>query len=155
MHSAGDVRIENVPDAIIIDPTDALVRVTRACICGSDLWPYRSMEFSDAGQSMGHEAIGVVEAVARIRTLTGGFGVHSVLGCVGTEQAINTAVEIARPGGAVGRVGVPHYPGVPPENTFAGMSLSAAALHLCGLTLMNFCLMCWRAVSTPGASSIA
>jgi threonine dehydrogenase-like Zn-dependent dehydrogenase len=63
MHRAGDVRIENVPDAILIDPTDALVRVTRACICGSDLWPYRSMELSDTGQSMGHEAIGVVEAV--------------------------------------------------------------------------------------------
>jgi threonine dehydrogenase-like Zn-dependent dehydrogenase len=63
MYSAGDVRIENVPDATLIDPTDALVRVTRACICGSDLWPYRSMESSDTGQSMGHEAVGVVEAV--------------------------------------------------------------------------------------------
>lgn len=275
MHSAGDVRIENVPDATLIDPTDALVRVTRACICGSDLWPYRSMESSETGQSMGHEAIGVVEAVGsavskvktgdfvimpfaysdgscefcheglqtacvhggffgyggmngaqaealripladgtlyplsvdvdealmpslltladvmgtghhaarmanvrpgksvtvigdgavglcgviaanrlgaeqiimmgrhpdrtalaqefgathivrergdeaveRVRALAGGFGVHSVLECVGTEQAINTAIEIVRPGGAVGRVGVPHYAGVPPETTF-------------------------------------
>jgi threonine dehydrogenase-like Zn-dependent dehydrogenase len=275
MYGAGDVRIENVPDAALIDPTDALVRVTRACICGSDLWPYRSMEPSETGQSMGHEAVGVVEAVGsavsqvkvgdvvvmpfaysdgscefcheglqtacvhggffgyagmngaqaealripladgtlyalpgsvdealmpslltladvmgtghhaariaqvspgksvavigdgavglcgviaakrlgaeqiivmgrhpdrtalaqefgateivsergdeaidRVRTLAGGFGVHSVLECVGTEQAINTAVEVARPGGAVARVGVPHYPGVPPEMTF-------------------------------------
>jgi threonine dehydrogenase-like Zn-dependent dehydrogenase len=45
------------------DPTDALVRVTNACICGSDLWPYTSMEPSETGQSMGHEAIGVVEDV--------------------------------------------------------------------------------------------
>jgi threonine dehydrogenase-like Zn-dependent dehydrogenase len=70
MYSAGDVRIENVPDATIIDPTDALVRVTRACICGSDLWPYRTLEPSGTGRRMGHEAIGVVEAVgADVRAL--------------------------------------------------------------------------------------
>ncbi len=63
MHGAGDVRIETVPDAQLIESTDAVVRVTRACICGSDLWPYASMEPSEAGQSMGHEAIGVVEEV--------------------------------------------------------------------------------------------
>ena len=63
MHAAGDVRIENVPDATIINPTDALVTVTRACICGSDLWPYKSMEPSETGVVMGHEAIGVVDAV--------------------------------------------------------------------------------------------
>jgi len=275
MHGAGDVRIENVADATLVDPTDALVRVTRACICGSDLWPYRSMEASETGQSMGHEAVGVVEAVGdsvskikvgdlvimpfaysdgscefchdglqtacvhggffgsagvngaqaealripfadgtlyalpgemdealmpslltladvmgtghhaahiaqvspgnavavigdgavglcgviaakrlgaeqiiimgrhpgrtalaqefgatevvsergdeaveRVRSLTGGFGAHAVLECVGTEQAIETATAIARSGGAVGRVGVPHYPAVPPEQTF-------------------------------------
>lgn len=275
MYSAHDVRVENVPDATLIDSTDAIVRVTRACICGSDLWPYRSMEASETGQSMGHEAIGVVEAVGkdvhkvkvgdlvimpfaysdgscefcqeglqtacvhggffgyaglngaqaealrvpladgtlyalpvgvdnalmsslltlsdvmgtghhaarvakvssgksaavigdgavglcgviaakrlgaeqiilmgrhpdrialarefgathivsergeegieRVRSLAGGHGVHSVLECVGTEQSMNTAVEIARPGGAVGRVGVPHYPGIPADQTF-------------------------------------
>src|SRR3954463_2227247 len=63
MYRAGDVRVEDVPDAELVDPTDAIVRVTRACICGSDLWPYASMEPSDDGQSMGHEAIGVVEEV--------------------------------------------------------------------------------------------
>jgi threonine dehydrogenase-like Zn-dependent dehydrogenase len=47
------------------------------------------------------------EAVERVRELTGGFGVHSVLECVGLEQSELTAIEIARPGGAVGRVGVP------------------------------------------------
>jgi threonine dehydrogenase-like Zn-dependent dehydrogenase len=41
MFGAGDVRIESVPDASIIEPTDAVVTVTRACICGSDLWPYQ------------------------------------------------------------------------------------------------------------------
>ena len=63
MHAAGDVRIDDVPDPSIVDPTDAVIRVTRACICGSDLWPYALMEPSDTGQSMGHEAIGVVEAI--------------------------------------------------------------------------------------------
>jgi threonine dehydrogenase-like Zn-dependent dehydrogenase len=63
MYGAGDVRVEKVPDAGLVEPTDALVRVTRAAICGSDLWPYRTMEHSDTGRRMGHEFIGLVEAV--------------------------------------------------------------------------------------------
>src|SRR4051812_25633775 len=63
MYAAGDVRVQHVPDAATVEPTDAVVRVTRACICGSDLWPYGSMERSETGRSMGHEAIGVVEDV--------------------------------------------------------------------------------------------
>jgi threonine dehydrogenase-like Zn-dependent dehydrogenase len=39
MHGSGDVRIESVPDARVVESTDALVRVTRAAVCGSDLWP--------------------------------------------------------------------------------------------------------------------
>ena len=270
MYQAGDVRIENIPDAAIRQPTDALIRVVRACICGSDLWPYRLKPADGQGQNMGHEAIGVVEAVGhdvrtievgdvvimpfawsdgrcefcheglqtacvhggffgnaevggaqaealripqadgtlyrlstgedhalmaslltlsdvmgtghhaavvarvgkgrraavigdgavglcgviaakrmgaeqiiimgrhparlalarqfgatdvvsdrgdaaitRVRELTGGFGVHSVLECVGTEQAMATSMGIVRAGGAVGRVGVPHYDVVP------------------------------------------
>jgi threonine dehydrogenase-like Zn-dependent dehydrogenase len=270
MYRAGDVRVENVPDATIRHPTDALVRVTRACICGSDLWPYKDLAPTEGGRRMGHEAIGVVEAVGkdvrrikvgdvvvmpfaysdgtcdfcheglqtacvhggffgvgevggaqaealgvpqadgtlfplpvgeddalmpalltlsdvmgtghhaavvarvgrgrkaavigdgavglcaviaakrlgaeqiiilgrhpdrielakrfgatdvvsergdaaieRVRELTGGDGVHSVLECVGSDQAMLTAVGMARPGGAVGRVGVPHYEAVP------------------------------------------
>jgi threonine dehydrogenase-like Zn-dependent dehydrogenase len=63
MYGAGDVRVETGPDARLIEPTDALVRVTRAAICGSDLWPYKTMGHSDTGRRMGHEFIGVVEAV--------------------------------------------------------------------------------------------
>ena len=70
MFGASDVRIETVPDARLIEPTDALVVVTRAAICGSDLWPYKTMEHSETGRGMGHEAIGVVEAVgADVRTV--------------------------------------------------------------------------------------
>ena len=73
MHAAGDVRIEDMPEPAIVDPTDAILRVTRACICGSDLWPYADMEPSETGQSMGHEAIGVVEDVgAEVRTIARG-----------------------------------------------------------------------------------
>jgi hypothetical protein len=270
MYGAGDVRIEDVPDAHPIESTDALVRVTRAAICGSDLWPYNQMEHSDTGRRMGHEFIGEVEAVGddvrtinvgalvvspflwsdgtcvfcrqglhssclhggrygsddvdggqgeavrvpqadgtlvvlpvgrddalmpsllalsdvmgtghhaavvakvargstvavvgdgavglcgviaakrlgaeqiillgrhadrialaqdfgatdivsergdeaveRVRDLTGGYGAHSVLECVGLEQAVATALEIARPGGAVGRVGIPQDDATP------------------------------------------
>src|SRR3989441_11615360 len=73
MFSAGDVRIEDVPDARLVEPTDALLRVTRACICGSDLWPYNQMEPSETGQRMGHEFIGIVEAAgADVRTVKAG-----------------------------------------------------------------------------------
>jgi len=282
MYGAGDVRVENVPDAQLIEPTDALVRVTRAGICGSDLWPYKSMEPTDSGRRMGHEFVGIVEAVGsdvrtiktgdlvvspflwsdgscvfcreglqsaclhggrygfddvdggqgeavrvpqadgtlvtlpvgeddalmpslltlsdvmgtghhaavtagvapgasvgvvgdgavglcgviaakrlgaeqiillgnnaervalgqefgatdvvrergaeaveRVRELTGGLGAHAVLECVGVEQAVVTALEIARPGGAIGRVGVPEHDTTPTSIAFwknAGMA---------------------------------
>jgi threonine dehydrogenase-like Zn-dependent dehydrogenase len=63
MYEAGDVRVEDVPDARLIERTDALVRVTRAAICGSDLWPYKSMPHDEVGRRMGHEFIGIVEGV--------------------------------------------------------------------------------------------
>jgi threonine dehydrogenase-like Zn-dependent dehydrogenase len=73
MYGAGDVRVERVPDAQLVEPTDALVRVTHACICGSDLWPYKKMARSDVGNRMGHEFIGLVEAVgADVRTVKRG-----------------------------------------------------------------------------------
>ena len=266
MYGAGDVRVEDVPDAQLVEQTDALVRVSRAGICGSDLWPYKSMEPTETGRQMGHEFVGVVEdigkavrrlkvgdlvvspflwcdgscvfcqeglhseclhggrygwddvdggqgeavrvpqadgtlvvlpvdkddalmpslltlsdvmgtghhaavaakvgpgknaavvgdgavglcgviaskrlgadqiillgnnphrialgqdfgatdvvrergdeAIERVRELTGGLGAHSVLECVGLEQAVGTAIEIARPGGAIGRVGIPEH----------------------------------------------
>jgi threonine dehydrogenase-like Zn-dependent dehydrogenase len=65
MFEAGDVRIEDVPDARIVEPTDAVITVTRACICGSDLWPYQKLKASEGSRVMGHEAIGIVESVGR------------------------------------------------------------------------------------------
>lgn len=63
MYGAGDVRIEDVADARVVDATDAVVRVVVAGICGSDLHPYHSMPATEQGRQMGHEFIGVVEDV--------------------------------------------------------------------------------------------
>ena len=63
MYGAGDVRVVSVPDPSLRQPTDALVRVVQACVCGSDLHPYHNMAASPGGASMGHEFLGVVEDV--------------------------------------------------------------------------------------------
>jgi hypothetical protein len=73
MYEAGDVRVEDVPDPEIVEPTDAILRVTRDCICGSDLWPYGALKPTETGRPMGHEAIGVVEDVgAEVRNVKRG-----------------------------------------------------------------------------------
>src|SRR6266704_6803535 len=97
LYRAGDVRIENVPDARLVEPTDALVAVTRACICGSDLWPYQLMEPVETARRMGHEAIGVVEALgADVRTLKVGDVVvmpfaYSDGPCVFCQEGLHTS----------------------------------------------------------------
>jgi threonine dehydrogenase-like Zn-dependent dehydrogenase len=73
MYGAGDVRVETVPDPRLIDATDAVVRVTRSAICGSDLWPYQSMPRTETGRRMGHEFIGIVDSVGSgVQTLKAG-----------------------------------------------------------------------------------
>ncbi len=61
MYGAGDVRVEEVADPKLERPTDALVRIVRACVCGSNLHPYHQMRASAQGVPMGHEFVGVVE----------------------------------------------------------------------------------------------
>ncbi|MEW2330636.1 zinc-dependent alcohol dehydrogenase family protein [Micromonospora chersina] len=63
IHGPNDIRVEEVPDAAVRNPTDAVVRVVLACICGSDLWAYRGVAQRQPGQRIGHEFLGVVEAV--------------------------------------------------------------------------------------------
>jgi threonine dehydrogenase-like Zn-dependent dehydrogenase len=63
MHAPGDVRVEDREKPTVIEPTDAIIRVTSACICGSDLWPYRGAEDADWPVPMGHEYVGVVEEI--------------------------------------------------------------------------------------------
>ena len=64
-HAAHDVRLEQVPDPVIREPGDAIVRMTRAAICGSDLWFYRGVTEWTPGDRTGHEFVGVVEAIGR------------------------------------------------------------------------------------------
>jgi len=73
IYGAGDVRVENVPDPTLREPTDAVVRVLHSCICGSDLWPYGSRRATEQGDRIGHEFLGVIEDVgSQVSGLTAG-----------------------------------------------------------------------------------
>ena len=61
IYGAGDIRVEDVPDPKLQNASDAIVRITYSCICGSDLWPYKNREQTEQGDRIGHEFIGVVE----------------------------------------------------------------------------------------------
>src|SRR5688500_3543437 len=63
LYGPGDVRIEERPDPTIIESTDAILRISAACVCGSDLWPYRGIESITRPTPMGHEYVGIVEEV--------------------------------------------------------------------------------------------
>ncbi len=65
IHGAGDIRTELVPDPVLVTGDDAIVRVVAACVCGSDLWPYRGVVPIAHPRRIGHEFVGVVEAVGR------------------------------------------------------------------------------------------
>jgi threonine dehydrogenase-like Zn-dependent dehydrogenase len=76
IYGAGDVRVETVPDPNLHEPTDAVVRVLRSCVCGSDLWPYGSKPAKPHGDRIGHEFLGVVEEVG---TAVSGLGPGDVV----------------------------------------------------------------------------
>lgn len=63
IHGTRDIRIEEVPDPALVADTDAIVRVVAACVCGSDLWPYRGIAPTTAPHRIGHEFVGIVEQV--------------------------------------------------------------------------------------------
>ncbi len=63
LYVPGDVRVEERDDPKIIEPTDAIIRLSATCVCGSDLWPYRGIEAVDGPSPMGHEYAGIVEEV--------------------------------------------------------------------------------------------
>lgn len=63
LYGARDVRCEEVPEPTIQRPTDAILRLSATCICGSDLWPYRGLNDVTAPMAMGHEYCGIVEEV--------------------------------------------------------------------------------------------
>ncbi len=62
LHGPGDVRVEEREDPTIQEPSDAVIKIVAACVCGSDLWPYRGADPAE-NQLMGHEYVGVVEEI--------------------------------------------------------------------------------------------
>ncbi|TIC86464.1 zinc-dependent alcohol dehydrogenase family protein [Nocardioides sp. GY 10127] len=114
IHAPRDIRFESdVPDPVLTKPTDAIVRVTTACVCGSDLWPYRGENPTTDPHTIGHECIGFVEAVgSEVRDVKPGdfvivpfdhcdntcahcrAGMHS--GCVNVGMTVSGQGELAR-----------------------------------------------------------
>ncbi|RBY81349.1 IMP dehydrogenase [Blastococcus sp. TF02-09] len=99
MYGAGDVRVEQLPDPVVEQPSDALVRVVRTCVCGSDLHPYHSMPADEQGRPMGHEFIGVVEEVgSEVATIRRGDFVIAPFAyfdntCVFCREGLTTSCE--------------------------------------------------------------
>src|SRR3982751_3957510 len=93
MHAPRDVRVEDPPDPRIEQPTDAIVRLSATCVCGSDLWPYRGVEKLDGPTPMGHEYVGIVEQVGGEVT-----GVKPGQFVVGSFWASDNTCEICRAG---------------------------------------------------------
>src|SRR5918992_4789598 len=97
MHAPGDVRVEERDDPAIIEPTDAIIRLSATCICGSDLWPYRGIEAIDGATPMGHEYCGIVEEVgSEVTTLRPGqFVVGSFWASDGTCELCQAGYQSA------------------------------------------------------------
>lgn len=73
IHGTRDIRVSEVPDPVIEEPTDAVVRIVAGCVCGSDLWPYRGENPITPGATIGHECVGVVEEVgSEVRSFRAG-----------------------------------------------------------------------------------
>ena len=93
MYAPGDVRVEDRPEPTILKPTDAVIRLTATCICGSDLWPYRGADHVSRPTPMGHEYAGIVEEVgADVSSVKPGQFV------VGSFFASDNTCEICRAG---------------------------------------------------------
>jgi threonine dehydrogenase-like Zn-dependent dehydrogenase len=93
MYAPGDVRVEDRPEPVIEKPTDAVIRLSASCVCGSDLWAYRGIEALDGPRPMGHEYCGIVEEVgSAVTTIRPGQFV------VGSFFASDNTCEICRAG---------------------------------------------------------
>ncbi|HEX6342160.1 zinc-dependent alcohol dehydrogenase family protein [Umezawaea sp.] len=93
IHAPGDVRLEDRPDPAVQSPTDAIVRLSATCVCGSDLWPYRGVETVSGPTPMGHEYVGIVEEVGGEVT-----GIRPGQFVVGSFFASDNTCEICRAG---------------------------------------------------------
>jgi threonine dehydrogenase-like Zn-dependent dehydrogenase len=93
MHAPGDVRVDDRDDPRIEQPTDAVIRLSATCVCGSDLWPYRGIDKVDEPVPMGHEYVGIVEEVGSEVT-----GIRPGQFVVGSFWASDNTCEICRAG---------------------------------------------------------
>src|SRR6187431_1122698 len=86
IHAARDIRVDEVPDPVLSTGGDAIVRVAAACVCGSDLWPYRGVTATHEPHRIGHEFVGVIEAVGpEVRAVAvGDFVIAPFYVCDGT-----------------------------------------------------------------------
>jgi threonine dehydrogenase-like Zn-dependent dehydrogenase len=109
MTAPDEVHVEDRPAPVIVEPTDAIVRLAATCICGSDLWPYRGVERLDGPRPMGHEYAGILEEVGSAVTTVrpGQFVVGSFVAsdntceiCRSGYQSSCVRAESAAPGGA-------------------------------------------------------
>jgi threonine dehydrogenase-like Zn-dependent dehydrogenase len=93
LYAPSDIRVEDRDDPKIIEPTDAIIRLSATCVCGSDLWPYRGIEAIDGPSVMGHEYVGVVQEVgSQVTTIRPGQFV------VGSFFASDNTCEICQAG---------------------------------------------------------
>jgi threonine dehydrogenase-like Zn-dependent dehydrogenase len=93
LYGPRDIRFVEREDPKIIEPTDAIIRISAACVCGSDLWPYRGIELVNEPRPMGHEYVGIVEAVgSAVRNIKPGQFV------VGSFWASDNTCEICQAG---------------------------------------------------------
>src|SRR5919106_6531520 len=93
LHAPRDVRLEVRDDPTIVEPTDAIIRLSATCVCGSDLWPYRGIEPVRGPAPMGHEYVGIVEEVgSAVATIKPGQFV------IGSFFASDNTCEICRAG---------------------------------------------------------
>ena len=93
LHGPHDIRLEQRDDPTILEPTDAIIRLSATCVCGSDLWPYRGMDPTTEPTPMGHEYVGIVEAVGtNVTTIKPGQFV------IGSFFASDNTCEICRSG---------------------------------------------------------
>jgi threonine dehydrogenase-like Zn-dependent dehydrogenase len=93
LYAPRDIRVENRPEPTIVEPTDAIIRLSATCICGSDLWPYRGVDAGQGPAPMGHEYVGIVEDVGRaVTTIQPGQFV------IGSFFASDNTCEVCRAG---------------------------------------------------------
>lgn len=92
-----DIRLDDVADPVLALPTDAIVKVVAACVCGSDLWPYRGVTPTTEPHRIGHEFVGIVEQVGADVTAVkpGDFVIapfyHCDFTCVNCQNGVSTS----------------------------------------------------------------